>query len=130
MRLQPIWVAGLISVSLHLTQVGAAKYPLTAAMMDTAPVPTEVELSIYPSCPATPERTIADDLDYLVYKLDKAPYNSEPFQYTYFCDAFHPKFFADIIKYFPPTKVMRQQGGGGRMTNKTRLRGHNNFANQ
>jgi len=78
----------------------------TSAMIQSAPVPGNPQVSLYPSCPNIPEHSSAEDLEYFLYKLDNAIFNAKPFPHMFFCDMFRPSFYADMAEYFPPYEVM------------------------
>jgi hypothetical protein len=86
----------------------AAGLELTSRMTKTAPVPLGVRTAMYPECPRAPpvEEQAADDLAHFLQVVGSAPVPQVPFPYAYFCDAFHPAFYRDIVAAFPPTSVM------------------------
>eukprot|EP00242_Pyramimonas_sp_CCMP2087_P009320 CAMPEP_0198210212 /NCGR_PEP_ID=MMETSP1445-20131203/19960_1 /TAXON_ID=36898 /ORGANISM="Pyramimonas sp., Strain CCMP2087" /LENGTH=322 /DNA_ID=CAMNT_0043884213 /DNA_START=36 /DNA_END=1004 /DNA_ORIENTATION=- len=102
---------GILCFCVCLAELTVAKteglFDTTSAMIKKAPVPSDVDLSLYPSCPSTPERTIDDDLEQFVYNLENAHFYTDPFPYMYFCDMFRPHFYAELAQHFPPSKVMQ-----------------------
>jgi len=134
MRVKQWTLTGFLSLMLCGTVDADTKHELTSAMLDTAPVPPNVDMSLYPACPGTPDVNIRDDLEYFLYKLDKALYYTEPFKYMYFCDMFHPEFYAQLARHFPPTRVMQPAVKRTQSKMKSRAQysaaGSNNYADR
>jgi hypothetical protein len=112
-----------VSLSLPVEQVAwpgdaVAGLELTSRMTKTAPVPLGIRTAMYPECPSRApvvveqqqqeeeEEAAADDLTHFLQVVGSAPVPHVPFPYAFFCDAFHPAFYRDIVAAFPPTSVM------------------------